>query len=184
MLQRLRTMFKPEPLTQTVVPGQVGTAVWPNGLDHNPANYSNGNSHFSGLDHKSNLSLDGSFKENKTFSPTAKRVQPFQCPQSRLSRYHYQRRRPRPPTSHRVSASSRFAVVTNAAGGLLDQRSRAIATDALQQSYYSDEDSASYYYIDQAMPYEQWKQLLLRQSSLCEIASSPSSLALATEWLV
>lgn len=50
-------------------------------------------------------------------------------------------------------------------------------------SYYSDEDSTSYFYIDQALPYEQWKEILLRQGSLCEISTSPS-LAYATEWLV
>ena len=73
-----------------------------------------------------------------------------------------------------------------------DRRSRTFArysrkgrysNDPFCYNYYSDEDSSSYYYIDQALPYEEWKELLLRQGSLGEIDSS-SYLAFATEWLV
>lgn len=141
---------------------------------------------------------------NKTFSPTTNAA--FNGSQSqppplqythqlmmRRSRHHSQRR-PRPPSYHRVAAGQRqpqhrVEIPSNEA--YYDRKSKIfsryprkerLADEALYYSYYSDEDSAKYYYIDQALPYEQWKQLLLRQGSLCEISSS--SLALATEWLV
>lgn len=181
-------MFKPEPLTQTVVPGHVGTAVWQNGPNM-PDNYLK-DSHRNTqkalcLDTNHNVRI----KYKKTFSPTAS-PPPFHIPELRRSRYHYQSRR-RPPSYHRVSAEhgkeeSPLDEV------YLDRRSRSFArysrkerlpNDAMYYSYYSDEDSTSYFYIDQALPYEQWKEILLRQGSLCEISTSPS-LAYATEWLV
>lgn len=204
-------MFKPESLTtQSTVPvqGQVGTAVWQNGLQI-PRDFlaesSKGNTQHA-------LCLDNSFRDRKydkfrdnkkTFSPTTNvafnwsQSQPPPPPlqytpaqlMMRRSR-HQSQRRPRPPSYHRVTAGQRrVEIPSNEA--YYDRKSKIfsryprkerLADEALYYSYYSDEDSAKYYYIDQALPYEQWKQLLLRQGSLCEISSS--SLALATEWLV
>lgn len=185
-------MFKPESLTQTVVPGQVGTAVWQNGLrfpdDFLKDSFKDKNTQQALCLEKSHSSSPNArIKDKKTFSPTANGAQPpvFQ------NTHHHQRRRPRPPSYHRVSAGRRGETVP-VDEVYFDRRSRTFArysrkgrvpSEAMYYSYYSDEDSASYYYIDQALPYEQWKELLLRQGSLCEISTTPS-LAYATEWLV
>lgn len=181
-MQRLRTIFKPEAMTQAVVPGQVGTAVWQTGLKM-------------GLDFKDaqqTLCLDKSYttskhrdRDKKTFSP---RKMPLgdDDPPFKYSPRYPSRRRPRPPSYHRVAAGRRDEEA------FFDRRSRTFARysrkangpkESIYYSYYSDEDSTSYYYIDQALPYDQWKELLRRQGSLCEIYTSPS-LAFATEWLV
>lgn len=147
------------------------------------------------LDKSHSSSSNTRFKAKKTFSPTgdATPQQRLDSPQLSRNRYQYsQRRRPRPPSYHRVAAGRRGLETPPVDEVYFDKRSRTFARysrkgrvphEAMYYSYYSDEDSASYYYIDQALPYEQWKELLLRQGSLCEISTSPS-LAFATEWLV
>lgn len=194
-------MFKPESLTQTVVPGgQMGTAVWQNGLNKNHLSDQCANKRSSQPALclvKSNGSPNSRFMEIKTFSPTTNNYNgepstlQSSLPSSRRHCPQRRRSRSRPPSYHRVmttqsgpSGGRSFANDANSRGEKMLPRYPRIPTDAFYYSYYSDEESASYYYIDNpALPYDQWKQLL-RQGSLSEIASSPSSLALATEWLV
>lgn len=150
---------------------------------------------------KSQSSSNGRIKGEKTFSPTANgAATPPQAhhnqqrKNSRTDHYYQQqqqpppRRRPRPPSYHRVARReppTKDEVYFDRSSRTFARYSRRGRLPNEAYNYYSDEDTASYYYIEQALPYAQWKEMLLRQGSLCEITSSQSSaLAFATEWLV